>query len=62
MKGWLGVAVLAGVLVIGAQFITIFVVQPIGAVPDGRTLIITCLTTMNFIDSADAWCVRKMAA
>jgi hypothetical protein len=54
MKGWLGVAVLAGVLVIGAQFITIFVVQPIGAVPDGRTLIITCLTTMNFIDSADA--------
>jgi hypothetical protein len=59
MKGWLGVAVVVGSLVVAAQFITIFVVQPIGAVPEGRTLIITRLTTMNFIDSADAWCVRK---
>lgn len=39
--------------------ITIFVVQPIGAVPQGKTLIISRLNTLNFIDSADAWCQRK---
>jgi hypothetical protein len=45
---------------IGAQFITLFVIQPIGAIPEGRVIIITRLTTMHFIDSADAWCERKM--
>jgi hypothetical protein len=45
---------------IGAQFITLFVIQPIGAIPEGRTIIITRLNTMHFIDSADAWCERKM--
>jgi hypothetical protein len=37
---------------------SIFVVQPIGAVPEGRTLIISRLTNMGFIDSADAMCER----
>jgi hypothetical protein len=37
---------------------TIFVVQPIGAVPEGRTLIISKLNGTKFIDSADAMCVR----
>ena len=46
-------------IVVGAQFVTIFVIQPIGAVPQGRTLIITRLNTMQFIDSADAWCERR---
>jgi len=50
-----------GVLLVGVllstQF-TIFVVQPIGAVPDGRTLVISRLQNTNFIDSADAMCDR----
>lgn len=38
--------------------LTIFIVQPIGAVPDGRTLIIGRSGITNFIDSADAICER----
>lgn len=38
--------------------LTIFVIQPIGAVPEGRTLIITRLNKTEFIDSADAMCSR----
>jgi hypothetical protein len=38
--------------------ITIFVIPPIGAVPEGRTLIITHLNRGDFIDSADAMCER----
>ena len=30
------------------------------ALPEGKTLIIPRLTTMHFIDSADAWCERPM--
>jgi len=37
---------------------SVFVVQPIGAVPEGRTLIISRLNTSAFIDSADAMCER----
>lgn len=39
--------------------ITIFVIQPIGALPEGRTLIITRLNKTQFIDSADAICERE---
>ena len=59
MKYLLGVIAIAA-FVVGSQFITIFVIQPIGAVPEGRTLVVTRLTNMNFIDSADAICDRKM--
>ncbi len=38
--------------------ITIFVIQPIGALPEGKTLIITRLNKTEFIDSADAMCER----
>jgi predicted Zn finger-like uncharacterized protein len=37
---------------------TIFVIQPIGALPEGRTLLITRLKNFQFIDSADAMCAR----
>lgn len=60
MKYWLTIAAALVALLIGSQFISIFVIQPIGAIPEGRTLIITRLTSMNFIDSADAMCERKM--
>lgn len=49
--------VLAACAVFYTQF-TIFVIQPIGAVPEGRTLIISRLNKTNFIDSADAMCER----
>jgi len=39
--------------------ITLFVVQPIGAIPTGKTLVILRLNKTNFIDSADAMCVRE---
>jgi hypothetical protein len=38
--------------------VTIFVVQPIGAAPEGRTLVISRLKGTRFIDSADAMCER----
>jgi len=39
--------------------LTLFVVQPIGAVPDGRTLVIWRMGDLKFIDSADAVCERE---
>jgi len=50
--------VIAGI--VASQFVTIFVIQPIGALPEGRTIVITRLNTLNFIDSADAWCERNV--
>lgn len=50
-----GIALLC--LVIYTQ-ITIFAVPPIGALPEGRTIIMLRLNKTNFIDSADAICVR----
>lgn len=38
--------------------ITVFVVPPIGAVPQGRTVIMWRLNKTNFIDSPDAMCDR----
>jgi hypothetical protein len=38
--------------------LTLFVVAPIGAVPEGRTVIILRLNNTNFIDSADSMCQR----
>ncbi len=40
--------------------LTLFVVQPIGAVPDGVTLVIWRREKTNFIDSADAFCERQV--
>lgn len=45
------------VFVISTQ-ITIFVVPPIGAVPEGRTIVISRMNKTKFIDSADAMCDR----
>ncbi|MDZ5647170.1 hypothetical protein [Nitrospirillum sp. BR 11828] len=53
-----GVTVLFLIIAILCTQITIFVIQPIGAIPDGKTLIISRLNKMQFIDSADAMCDR----
>lgn len=39
--------------------LTFFVIQPIGAVPEGRTILIWRMGTLKFIDSADAICERE---
>ena len=50
----------AAAIIFAATQLTLFVVQPIGAVPEGRTVVIWRLNTMKFVDSADAWCERQM--
>jgi hypothetical protein len=49
--------ILVACFVFYTQF-TIFVIQPIGALPEGKTLIISRLNKTEFIDSADAMCER----
>ena len=51
---------MAAVITFAATQLTLFVVQPIGAVPEGRTVVMWRLNTMKFVDSADAWCERQM--
>ena len=51
---------MAAAIIFAATQLTLFVVQPIGAVPEGRTVVIWRLNTMKFVDSADAWCERQM--
>ena len=51
--------VIAAVLIVVIYTqITIFVVPPIGALPDGKTVIITRLNKTDFIDSPDGMCER----
>lgn len=54
--------IIAAVLIASAIAIytqlTLFIVPPIGAVPEGRTVIILRLNKTNFIDSPDAMCER----
>jgi len=45
-------------LVVAYTQLTIFVVQPIGAIPEGKTLIISRLNKTEFIDSPDTMCER----
>jgi hypothetical protein len=40
--------------------VSIFVIQPLNALPDGKTLIIGRMNKMNFIDSADGMCAREL--
>lgn len=53
-------AALAAVVLVSAPFVSLFVIQPIGALPEGRTLIVSRAEKMQFIDSADAICAREM--
>lgn len=49
---------LAVVLGIWLGGIRVFVIQPIGAIPDGVTAIVINIRGLNFIDSPDAFCNR----
>lgn len=61
LQVFLAVAV---VLIAGAVVaylnVSIFVIQPIGAVPEGRTIVLKRVGKLRFIDSADAVCAREM--
>ena len=46
------------ILLIASTQVSFFVIQPMGAVPEGKTLVISRLNNLNFIDSADAVCER----
>jgi hypothetical protein len=53
------VGLLAVALIIGTQFITIFVIPPDGAMPKGATLLMRRADAMTLLDSPDAWCKRN---
>ncbi|MDR9808769.1 hypothetical protein [Rhizobium hidalgonense] len=42
-----------------AAGVRVVVIQPIGAIPEGRTVLVTGLPGLNPIDSPDAICQRK---
>lgn len=54
----IGLLILAIVIVISSTQLTLFIIPPIGAVPEGRTVIIARLNGTEFIDSPDAMCER----
>lgn len=58
MKKSLIAALLIAVAIAIYTQLTVFVVPPIGAVPEGRTVIILRLNKTDFIDSPDAICYR----
>lgn len=47
------------ILIVFMSQITLFIIQPIGTIPEGKTLVIWKLNKTNFIDSADAMCIRE---
>jgi hypothetical protein len=55
----LSLAAILIIVLIAYSQITLFVVQPMGAVPDGRTVVMLRLNKTRFIDSADALCERE---
>ena len=61
MKVWgtLTLVAIAAAILFATTQLTLFAVQPIGAVPEGRTMVIWRADTMKLIDSADAWCERQ---
>ncbi|MEO8466274.1 MAG: hypothetical protein ABI640_13100 [Gammaproteobacteria bacterium] len=61
MRAFIWLLLIAVVLVAAATQITLFIVHPIGAAPEGRTLVIARLRKGRFIDSADAMCARTQA-
>lgn len=54
------VAGLAALLAAFSTQVSLFVIQPIGALPEGRTLLVWRSGEIKLIDSADAICLRRM--
>lgn len=47
------------IIAVACTQITVFVIQPIGALPEGKTLILFRTDRTQFIDSPDAICERE---
>ncbi|WP_460160724.1 hypothetical protein [Pseudomonas sp. S2_B10] len=58
MKKLVAVGICAAIGIAIYTQITLFVVPPIGAVPEGRTVVMLRLNKTNFVDSPDAMCER----
>ena len=61
------IARVCAVIVIAAAIfayfsLTVFVIQPLGALPEGKTLITARVGKSRFLDSADAICQREMGS
>ena len=54
------VGILMSTVILAYFFLTVFVIHPMGALPDGKTLIAARVGKSRFIDSADAICEREM--
>ena len=54
-----GMLAMLGCIAIASTQVTIFVIQPLEALPEGKTLIISRMTKTQFIDSADGMCERE---
>ena len=59
MKKLIAGLVIVALLALLSTQMTIFVVQPIGAIPEGRTLIVRRLPGARFVESADSICDRE---
>lgn len=57
-KKTVALVVLAVTFIVIYTQITLFVIPPIGALPEGKTVVITRLNKTEFIDSPDAMCER----
>lgn len=57
-KTIIGLVVFAVTMIVIYTQLTLFVIPPIGALPEGRTVIIMRLNKTEFIDSPDAMCER----
>lgn len=55
----LPVALLAAGLLAYLAGVRVFVIQPIGAIPDGVTAVVIGSPGLRFIDSPDAFCMRE---
>lgn len=57
-KSVIAITILAVLGMLAYTQLTFFVVPPIGALPEGRTVVILKLNKTEFIDSPDAMCER----
>jgi hypothetical protein len=56
---WIIPLILLAVVGFAYSQFCIFVIAPIGAVPEGRTLVISRLSKLRTVDSADGLCSRE---
>ena len=59
-KKMIAIVSIAILTIVFCTQVTFFVVQPIGAVPEGKTLLMLRMNKTKFIDSADGICEREM--